>query len=198
MLSSPHFGEKLAAEWLDLARFADSHCYTIDRIRDMSPYRDWVIQAFNKNMPYDQFIHWQLAGDLMPNPTKDMRIATAFNRNHQQNTEGGIVEEEFQTEYVMDRANTFGDAFLALTTGCARCHDHKYDPISQKNYYQLFSFFNNVKEAGQISYNDDMPTPTMLLPTDKQQAIMDFIQAKIKTTEEKLQQVKPSGFDAWS
>ena len=197
MLASPHFGEKLAAEWLDLARFADSHGYTIDRIRDMSPYRDWVIQAFNKNMPYDQFIHWQLAGDLMPNPTKDMRIATAFNRNHQQNTEGGIVEEEFQTEYVMDRANTFGDAFLALTTGCARCHDHKYDPISQKNYYQLFSFFNNVKEAGQISYNDDMPTPTLLLPTDKQQAIMDFIQAKIKTTEEKLQQVKPSGFDAW-
>ena len=198
MLASPHFGEKLAAEWLDLARFADSHGYTIDRIRDMSPYRDWVIQAFNKNMPYDQFIHWQLAGDLMPNPTKEMRIATAFNRNHQQNTEGGIVEEEFQTEYVMDRANTFGDAFLALTTGCARCHDHKYDPISQKNYYQLFSFFNNVKEAGQISYNDDMPTPTLLLPTDKQQAIMDFIQAKIKTTEEKLHTLKSSGFDTWS
>ena len=198
LLASPHFGEKLAAEWLDLARFADSHGYTIDRIRDMSPYRDWVIQSFNKNMPYDQFIHFQLAGDLMPNPTKDMRIATAFNRNHQQNTEGGIVEEEFQTEYVMDRANTFGDAFLALTTGCARCHDHKYDPISQKNYYQLFSFFNNVKEAGQISYNDDMPTPTLLLPTDKQQAIMDFIQAKIKTTEEKLHTLKPSGFDAWS
>ena len=198
MLASPHFGEKLAAEWLDLARFADSHGYTIDRIRDMSPYRDWVIQAFNKNMPYDQFIHFQLAGDLMPNPTKDMRIATAFNRNHQQNTEGGIVEEEFQTEYVMDRANTFGDAFLALTTGCARCHDHKYDPISQKNYYQLFSFFNNVKEAGQISYNDDMPTPTLLLPTDKQQAIMDFIQAKIKTKEEKLHTLKPSGFDTWS
>lgn len=197
LLMSPHFGEKLAAEWLDLARFADSHGYTIDRIRDMSPYRDWVIQSFNKNMPYDQFIHWQLAGDLMPNPTNQMRVATAFNRNHQQNTEGGIIEEEFQTEYVMDRTNTFGDAFLALTTGCARCHDHKYDPISQKNYYQLFSFFNNVKEAGQISYNDDMPTPTMLLPTDKQQVIMDFIQSKIKTTEEKLSQCKPTGFEDW-
>jgi hypothetical protein len=198
LLSSPHFGEKLAAEWLDLARFADSHGYTIDRIRDMSPYRDWVIQAFNKNLPYDQFIQQQLAGDLMPSPTKNMRIATAFNRNHQQNTEGGIVEEEFQTEYVMDRANTFGDTFLALTTGCARCHDHKYDPISQKNYYQLFSFFNNVKEAGQISYNDDMPTPTMLLPTDKQQAIMEFIQSNIKTTEEKLVQLKPMGFELWA
>jgi hypothetical protein len=168
LLASPHFGERMAADWLDIARFADSHGYTIDRIRDMSPYRDWVIQAFNQNMPYDRFIHYQLAGDLMPNPTKDMLIATAFNRNHPQNTEGGIVEEEFQMEYVLDRVNTFGEAFLGISTGCARCHDHKFDPISQKNYYQLSSFFNTVREAGQISYNDDMPSPTMLLPTAKQ------------------------------
>ena len=161
LLASPHYGEKMAVDWLDLARFADSHGYTVDRLRDMSPYRDWVINAFNKNMHYDQFMHWQLAGDLMPNPTKDMRIATAFNRNHQQNMEGGIIEEEFQTEYVVDRTNTFGDAFLGLSVGCAKCHDHKYDPISQKNYYELFSFFNNVKEAGQISWDDALPTPTM-------------------------------------
>lgn len=117
LLASSHYGERLAVDWLDLARFADSHGYTVDRLRDMSPYRDWVIKAFNKNMPYDKFMHWQLAGDLMRNPetggppSKEMRIATAFNRNHQQNMEGGIIEKEFQTEYVLDRANTFGDAF---------------------------------------------------------------------------------------
>jgi hypothetical protein len=133
LLQSKHYGERMAAEWLDLARFADTHGYTVDRLRDMSPYRDWVINAFNINMPYNTFIHQQLAGDLLPNPTRDMLIATAFNRNHQQNMEGGIVELEYQTEYVMDRTNTMGDAFMALSVGCARCHDHKYDPVSQKN-----------------------------------------------------------------
>ena len=180
LLKSPHYGERLAADWLDLARFADSHGYTVDRLRDMSPYRDWVINAFNKNQPYDQFIHHQLAGDLMPGkPTKAMLIATAFNRNHQQNLEGGIVEEEFQREYVLDRTNTLGDAFLGLSVGCARCHDHKYDPISQKNYYQLSSFFNNVEEAGQISWDDAMPAPTLLLPTRKQEQLTRFIRNKI-------------------
>ncbi|QRR00334.1 DUF1553 domain-containing protein [Dyadobacter sandarakinus] len=175
LLASPHYGEKMAVDWLDLARFADSHGYTVDRLRDMSPYRDWVINAFNRNMRYDRFIHWQLAGDLMPAPTRDMRIATAFNRNHQQNVEGGIIEEEFQTEYVVDRTNTFGDAMLGLSVGCAKCHDHKYDPISQKNYYQLFSFFNNVKEAGQISWDDALPTPTLLLPTPQQERMLKHI-----------------------
>ncbi|MFM7089834.1 MAG: DUF1549 domain-containing protein, partial [Bacteroidota bacterium] len=153
LLASPHYGEKMAVHWLDIARFADSHGYTVDRIRDMSPYRDWVISAFNRNMPFNEFTQWQLAGDLFPNPGKEMIIATAFNRNHPQNMEGGIIEEEFQMEYVADRTNTFGEAFLGLSTGCARCHDHKYDPVSQENYYQLSSFFNNVKEAGQISWN---------------------------------------------
>jgi hypothetical protein len=199
LLTSPHFGERMAADWLDIARFADSHGYTIDRIRDMSPYRDWVIQAFNQNMSYDRFIHYQIAGDLMPNPTKDMLIATAFNRNHPQNTEGGIVEEEFQMEYVLDRVNTFGDAFLGLSTGCARCHDHKFDPISQKNYYQLSSFFNTVREAGQISYNDDMPSPTMLLPTAKQEEVLTFIKSNIQTAEEKWRshQVSTDSQKAW-
>lgn len=195
LLASPHFGEKMATDWLDLARFADSHGYTVDRLRDMSPYRDWVIRAFNQNMPYNTFIHQQLAGDLMHGPaggqpSRDMLIATAFNRNHPQNMEGGIVEEEFQTEYVMDRTNTLGDAFLGLSLGCARCHDHKYDPISQKNYYELYSFFNNVCEAGQISWNDDLPTPTLLLPTQKEEELIRFMRSAISEQEAKLANVR--------
>ena len=200
LLASPHYGEKMAVDWLDLARFSDSHGYTVDRLRDMSPYRDWVIGAFNKNMRYDQFIHWQLAGDLMPRPSKEMIIATAFNRNHQQNMEGGIIEEEFQTEYVIDRTNTFGDAFLGISVGCAKCHDHKYDPISQKNYYELFSFFNNVKEAGQISWNDALPTPTLMLPTQQQEKTRQFINTKIAAQEkitEQLIQIPDPDFDKW-
>ena len=201
LLKSPHYGERLAADWLDLARFADSHGYTVDRLRDMSPYRDWVINAFNKNQPYDQFIHHQLAGDLMPGKaTKARLIATAFNRNHQQNLEGGIVEEEFQREYVLDRTNTLGDAFLGLSVGCARCHDHKYDPVSQKNYYQLSSFFNNVEEAGQISWDEAMPSPTLLLPTKKQEQLMHFIQTKISQQNAQVATVQQQGandFTQW-
>ncbi|MEJ7768396.1 MAG: DUF1549 domain-containing protein, partial [Chitinophagaceae bacterium] len=121
LLASPHYGEKMAVDWLDVARYADSHGYTVDRLRDMSPWRDWVIDAFNKNLGYDKFITWQLAGDLMPHPTKEQLIATAFNRNHQQNMEGGIVEEEFRVEYVSDRVNTSSTAFMAITAGCAKC-----------------------------------------------------------------------------
>ena len=200
LLTSPHYGEKLAIDWLDLARFADSHGYTVDRLRDMSPYRDWVINAFNNNMPFDQFVHHQLAGDLMPNPTKDMLIATAFNRNHQQNMEGGIIEEEFQTEYVIDRTNTLGDAFLGLSVGCARCHDHKYDPIEQKNYYQLFSFFNNVREAGQIAWDDTPPSPTLLLPTEEQEKIIKYIKEKISTKEKERDAIQANvhvPFNKW-
>jgi hypothetical protein len=200
LLASPHYGEKMAVDWLDLARFADSHGYTVDRLRDMSPYRDWVINAFNKNLSYKEFIHEQLAGDLMPKPTREMIIATAFNRNHQQNLEGGIIEEEFQTEYVVDRTNTFGDAFLGLSVGCAKCHDHKFDPISQKNYYQLFSFFNNIKEAGQISWDGALPTPTLYLPTQKQEEVISFINNQIKQQEDHLENEKVNAahtFEAW-
>lgn len=196
LLSSPHYGEKMAVDWLDLARFADSHGYTVDRLRDMSPYRDWVIKSFNENISYDKFLHWQLAGDLMPNPSRDMIIATAFNRNHQQNMEGGIVEEEFQTEYVVDRTNTFGDAFLGLSLGCARCHDHKFDPVSQKNYYQLYSFFNNVKEAGQIAWNDAMPTPTLLLPTEAQEKIIRSLEQDIAVQQETIVQLAHESAEA--
>lgn len=186
LLKSPHYGEKMAVDWLDVARYADSHGYTIDRLRDMSPYRDWVIKAFNANFPYNKFLQWQLAGDLMPHPTRDMITATAFNRNHQQNMEGGIIEEEFQTEYVIDRTNTFGTAMLAMSVGCAKCHDHKFDPISQKNYYQLFSFFNNVKEAGQISFDDALPTPTQLLPTREKEKILQFINHDIQQEQHQI------------
>jgi hypothetical protein len=199
LLNSPHYGEKMAADWLDLARFADSHGYTVDRLRDMSPYRDWVIKSFNDNFPYDKFIHWQLAGDLMPNPSKEMIIATAFNRNHPQNMEGGIVEEEFQAEYVVDRTNTFGDGLLGLSLGCAKCHDHKFDPVSQKNYYELFSFFNNVKEAGQISWNDAMPTPTLMLPSERQEKMLMSITKNIAEQEKKiaLSEEAMADFDKW-
>jgi hypothetical protein len=200
LLASPHYGEKMAVDWLDVARFADSHGYTVDRIRDMSPYRDWVIRAFNTNFRYDKFIQWQLAGDLMPKPTRDMIVATAFNRNHQQNMEGGIIEEEFQTEYVIDRTNTFGNAMLAMSVGCAKCHDHKFDPVSQKNYYELFSFFNNVKEAGQISYDDALPTPTLLLPTKQKEMILQFINSSIKKQQQVLAETENkagAGFDKW-
>lgn len=190
LLKSPHYGEKMAVNWLDLARYSDSQGYTVDRLVDMSPYRDWVIKAFNQNLRYDKFIQWQLAGDLMPKPSTEMRIATAFNRLHQQNLEGGIIEEEFQSEYVIDRVNTTGVALMGIPLGCARCHDHKFDPISQKNYYELFSFFNKVKEAGQISWDDATPSPSILLPTGQQEKILKYLRTTILAQEKDLAKAK--------
>ena len=180
LLASEDYGENMAVFWMDLARFADTHGYTVDKYRPAWPWRDWVIKAFNENMPYDQFVTWQLAGDLIPNATKDQRLATAFNRIHAQNVEGGIVNEEFRVEYVMDRTNTFGTAFLGLTVECARCHDHKFDPFSQKDYYQLYSYFNNIEEAGQIPWDDATPVPTMLLSTPTQDSILAYIDKSIE------------------
>ncbi len=161
LLASPHYGERMASDWLDVSRYADSHGYQDDRPRTMWPWRDWVITAFNKNLPYDDFATWQLAGDLLPNATYEQKLATGFNRNHAITQEGGVIEEEYLTEYAADRVQTFGTAFLGLTIQCARCHDHKYDPISQKEHYELFAFFNNNKERGQISYSDLAPTPAI-------------------------------------
>jgi len=170
LLASPRYGERMAAEWLDVARFADTHGYQMDRARPVWPYRDWVISAFNRDLPFDQFATWQIAGDLLPNATKETRLATAFNRLHMQNEEGGIVEEEFRVAYVNDRVTTFGTAFLGLTLECSRCHDHKFDPISQKDYYSLFAFFQNIDESGQTSYfTAATPVPALLLSTGEQE-----------------------------
>ncbi len=147
-LASPHYGERMALEWLDAARFADTHGYHIDSGRDMTRWRDWVIHAFNKNTPFDVFTVEQLAGDLLPNPTLEQKIASGFHRNNMVNFEGGAVPEEYLTAYNVDRVNTTGAVWLGLTVGCTQCHDHKYDPISQKDFYQLYAFFNGVAEKG--------------------------------------------------
>ncbi|WP_282162467.1 PSD1 and planctomycete cytochrome C domain-containing protein [Ulvibacterium marinum] len=147
-LASPAYGERMTQSWLDLARYADSHGYQDDSYRTMWPWRDWVIHAFNENMPYDDFLTLQLAGDLLPNATKEQILATGFNRNHPITQEGGVIQEEYRTNYVLDRTNTLGKGILGITLECARCHDHKYDAISQKDYFELFAFFNQVNEKG--------------------------------------------------
>lgn len=145
LLSSPRFGERMASTWLDAARYADTNGYLHDHQRTMWPWRDWVIKAYNDNLPYDQFIRDQIAGDLLPSPTTEQLIATGFNRNHGITTEGGSIDEEFRVEYAADRINTMGAAILSLTIECARCHDHKYDPISQEDYFSLFAYFNSLE-----------------------------------------------------
>jgi hypothetical protein len=147
-LSLPAYGEKLAKDWMDVARYADSHGYQDDSYRTMWPWRDWVIHAFNKNMPYDQFITWQLAGDLLPDASKEQILATGFNRNHPITQEGGVINEEYRSTYVSDRTNTVGKGIMGLTLECAKCHDHKYDPLSQKAYFSMYAFFNYVNEKG--------------------------------------------------
>lgn len=189
-LQSPHYGERMAAYWLDLARFADSHGYLDDKHRDASPWRDWVIKAYNQNLPFDQFITWQLAGDLLPNPTKEQILATGFNRNQKQNSEAGILPEEFRVEYVVDRTNTIGTAVMGLTISCAKCHDHKYDPISHKDYFSLYAFFNSTFELGSSNYGADaniVPGPTLLLTSDQQDQQIADLTRRIKA----LEKVKP-------
>ncbi|MFO0942410.1 MAG: DUF1553 domain-containing protein [Pirellulales bacterium] len=187
LMSNPHFGERWAIDWLDAARYADTHGYQNDRYRATWPWRDWVVQALNENLPFDQFITWQLAGDLLPNATRQQILATAFNRLHRQTNEGGSIEEEFRNEYVADRVNTFGAAFLGLTLECARCHDHKYDPIGQREYYQLSAFFNNIDESGLYShFTDAVPTPTLQLNTLEQQEKMDQLRKAISDKQRSL------------
>lgn len=164
LLASPAYGERMAVDWLDVARYADTYGYQADRFNHLWPWRDWVIQAFNENLPYDEFVIWQLAGDLLPNATREQKMATAFNRNHRQTNEGGSVEEEFRVEYNADRVHTTAGAFMGLTMECARCHDHKYDPITQRDYYRLFAFFNSTDESGLYShFTDAIPSPALLL-----------------------------------
>ena len=169
LLASPHFGERVAVDWLDAARYSDSYGYQSDLLSPTWPYRDWVIRAFNKNMPYNQFLTEQLAGDLLPRATRDQRLATAFNRLHRQSNEGGSIALEFKTTYADDRVDTFGTAVLGLTVGCARCHDHKFDPITQREYYQFFAYFNSIDEYGLLLSTEIVPTPSLLLPDPDQE-----------------------------
>ncbi|MEZ6059501.1 MAG: DUF1553 domain-containing protein [Planctomycetaceae bacterium] len=187
LLASDSYGERMATEWLDVARYSDTYGYQVDRDRFVWPWRDWVIGAFNRNLPFDDFITEQLAGDLLPNPTKEQILATTFNRLHGQKVEGGSVPEEFRVEYVADRTQTVGTAFLGLTMECCRCHDHKYDPITQREYYQLFSYFNNIDEAGLYSYfTDAIPTPTLRLTTDEQERHLAEATAAVEEAERRL------------
>ncbi len=180
LLASPHYGERMAIEWLDAARYADSHGYQTDSSRSNWPWRDWVIAAFNRNLPFDQFTIEQLAGDMLPDPTRDQLIATGFNRNHRINGEGGIIAEEWRVETVIDRVETTGQTWLGLTVGCARCHDHKYDPLSQREFYALFALFNNVPESGTIMGQSNRSggnsDPLLRLPDEPQQAQLDKLE----------------------
>ncbi|PYT78407.1 MAG: hypothetical protein DMG40_20120 [Acidobacteria bacterium] len=178
LLKSPHYGERMAMSWLDLARYADTHGYHIDSLREMWPWRDWVINAFNRNMRFDEFTMEQLAGDLLPNATVEQRIASGFNRNNMLNFEGGAIPEEYHVEYVVDRASTTATTWLGLTMGCARCHDHKYDPIKQKDFYRFFAFFNTVPERGLDGYEGNAD-PVLQLPTTEQKRQLDELNQQI-------------------
>ncbi|MYD72272.1 MAG: DUF1553 domain-containing protein [Acidobacteria bacterium] len=195
LLGSTAFGERMAVEWLDGARYADSSGYQTDAPRSMWRYRDWVIDAYNSNMPFDQFTIEQLAGDMLPSATLDQRIATAFNRNHSQNGEGGIVPEEFLVENVVDRVSTTGTVWMGLTLGCARCHDHKFDPLSQREFYELFAFFNNVPERGKAFKYGNSP-PMITAPTDEQFAELAELDEELAAAREALATLETEAGDA--
>lgn len=184
LLASPRYGERMAFKWMDAARYADSNGYQNDADRSMWRWRDWVINAFNANQPFDQFTIDQLGGDLLPQPAMAQRIATAFNRNHRQNSEDGLVPEEYAVEYVVDRVDTTATVFLGLTVGCARCHNHKYDPITQREYYQFYAYFNSVMEDGRSSYHNS--PPWIYAPTDEQQARLQKLDAELAQTRQNL------------
>jgi hypothetical protein len=201
LLASPALGERLAVDWLDAARYADTHGYQVDRYRPVWPWRDWVIDAFNRGLSYDRFVLWQIAGDLVPHATKEQRLATAFNRLHLQTEEGGSIEEEFRVLYVVDRVNTFGTVFLGLTLECSRCHEHKFDPIPQQDFYRLFSFFNNIDECGQATYfTGSTPVPTLLLTDDADDEKIAGIERRVRDIEaggEALRARQRPAFAAW-
>ena len=189
LLASPRYGERMAMQWLDLARYADTHGYHIDSHRDMWIWRDWVIRAFNDNKPFDEFTVEQLAGDLLPNPSEDQLIATAFNRNHMINYEGGAIPEEYHAEYVVDRVDTTATVWMAMTMGCARCHDHKYDPISQRDFYRFYAFFNSIDEKGLDGVQGNA-APVLLLPDATQRPRIEEVKARIAALEEDLGDVR--------
>jgi len=189
LIASPHYGERMAVPWLDMARYADTHGYHIDSAREMWPWRDWVIRAFNNDMPYDQFTIEQIAGDMLPNATEQQRIATGFNRNHMINFEGGAIPEEYQNEYIVDRIEATSTTWLGITLGCARCHDHKYDPLTQKDFYSFGAFFNGVPEEGLDGYKGNAK-PFLQMPNDKQTAMKDLLTKAIKQKDAELLQAQ--------
>ncbi|MCC6862965.1 MAG: DUF1553 domain-containing protein [Bryobacterales bacterium] len=191
LFASPRYGERMAARWLDAARYADTNGYQTDAERSMWRWRDWVIDAFNRNMPFDRFAIEQIAGDLLPHATLEQKIATGFNRNHRGNSEGGIVPEEYLAEYAMDRVETASTVFLGLTLGCARCHNHKYDPFTQKEYYQLFAYFNNIPELGRYLKYGNTP-PYIQAPTAGQQARIRRLEEELAAAEGRFAAMRPA------
>src|SRR4029453_14343448 len=199
LLTSLRYGERMAADWLDLARYADTHGYPSDSQRTLWGWRDWVIDALNAGMPYDQFTIEQLAGDLLPGATLDQRVATGFHRNHMLNDENGAIPEEFLSEYLVDRVVTTGAVWLGQTLTCARCHDHKYDPVTQRDFYRLYAFFNSVPENGLGGRTGNSP-PTLVAPTRQQQAELDSLTGQIAALETRMAQRAASAdrdFAAW-
>jgi hypothetical protein len=200
LLASPHFGERMAQEWLDVARYADSFGYQADGDTNVWPWRDWVIRAFNRNLPYDQFLTWQIAGDLLPGATREQRLATAFCRLHRMTNEGGSIPEEWRIEYVSDRVHTLATAVLGLTMECCRCHDHKYDPLTMRDYYSLGAFFNSIDEWGTYDSAPFRPTPTVLLPTPEQERSLAELAGEVRRREARLREVvraRESAFRSW-
>ena len=188
LLGSPRYGEHMARYWLDAARYGDTHGLHLDNERSMWPYRDWVVGAFNRNEPFDQFTIEQLAGDLLPNGTQEQRVASGFNRCNVSTSEGGAIDEEFYVRYAVDRTEATAGVWMGLTVGCAVCHDHKYDPISQKEFYQLYAFFNNVSEKA-MDGNALLPPPVMKLPSAEQKAKLAELNGKIGPTEQKIREL---------
>ncbi|MCA9117822.1 MAG: DUF1549 domain-containing protein, partial [Planctomycetaceae bacterium] len=190
LFASPRYGERMATVWLDAARYADTNGYQTDAERYMWRWRDWVIESFNANQPFDEFTIEQLAGDLLPEPTLAQQIATGFNRNHRGNGEGGIIAEEYAVEYVVDRVETTSTVWMGLTLGCARCHDHKFDPFSQKNFYELYAFFNSIPENGRANKYGNSP-PEVRAPTYEQQAQLEYLEKELHSLRAQLAGQQP-------
>ena len=200
LLASPRYGEQMAAQWLDLARYADSNGFQIDSSRPQYHWRGWVIGAFNRNLPFDQFTIEQLAGDLLPNAAPEQIAATGFNRNHRLNGEGGRIVEEWFTETVIDRVETTGATWMALTLGCCRCHDHKFDPVTQKEFYQFFAFFNSIDESGVLDAESANSKPVLKLASAAQTAKLAELDKQIVAANEKMQAAEktlPAAQAAW-
>ncbi len=200
LLSSPRYGEHRARYWLDAARYADTHGLHLDNYREMWPYRDWVINAYNENQSFDQFTIDQLAGDLLPEPSQAQLVATGFNRCNVTTSEGGAISEEFLVRYAVDRVNTTSTVWLGLTTGCAQCHDHKFDPISQKEYFQLFAYFNHTTQGGMDGNRPDTPPVIRVYPDEESQKLETFLIAELRANQEELKAAKEEGmaaFETW-